>query len=74
MEQDTRNFVKTCMNCQRNSERSTNLDGLLHPLPIPEDRFKGVSIDFATINKTTSIDGCRRSINKVGTFTPCQER
>lgn len=54
MEQDIRNFVKTCMNCQRNSERSTKLDGLLHPLPIPEDRFKEVSIDFATINKTTS--------------------
>jgi hypothetical protein len=54
MEQDIRQFVKTCMNCQRNSERSTKLDGLLHPLPIPADRFKDVSIDFATINKTSS--------------------
>lgn len=54
MEKDIRNYVRTCMSCQRNSQRSDNLPGLLHPLPIPSDRFKEVSIDFAYINKTAS--------------------
>lgn len=54
MEHDIRNYVKTCMSCQRNSQRSQLLEGLLHPLPIPADRFRDVSIDFASINKASS--------------------
>jgi hypothetical protein len=54
MEKDIRNYVRTCMSCQRNSQRSDKLPGLLHPLPIPSDRFKEVSINFAFINKTAS--------------------
>jgi transposase InsO family protein len=54
MEQDIRKFVKTCLTCQRNSQRSQLLDGLSHPLPIPQDRFRDVSIDFASINMSSN--------------------
>jgi hypothetical protein len=30
------------------------LPGELHPLAVPTDRFKDISIDFAKINKSTS--------------------
>ena len=54
MEKDIRNYVKTCITCQRNSDRNTLLPGELHPLAVPTDRFKDISIDFAKINKSTS--------------------
>ena len=38
------------LTCQRNVDRNSNLPGLLHPLEIPTDRFKDISIDFATFH------------------------
>jgi hypothetical protein len=49
MDQDIAKYVATCISCQRNADRNSNLPGLLQPLPIPTDRFRDISIDFATI-------------------------
>jgi hypothetical protein len=50
MEQDIRKYIRSCTLCQRHSERNSLLAGKLHPLPIPQDRFRDISIDFATIS------------------------
>ena len=49
MDQDIAKYVATCISCQRNADRNSNLPGLLHPLPVPTDRFRDISVDFATI-------------------------
>ena len=49
MDQDIKNYIHTCITCQRHAERSTLLPGHLHPLPIPTERVQDISIDFATI-------------------------
>jgi hypothetical protein len=49
MDQDIAKYVATCISCQRNADRNSNLPGLLQPLPTPTDRFRDISIDFATI-------------------------
>jgi hypothetical protein len=49
MDQDIERYISTCITCQRNADRNTNLPGLLHPLEVPTDRFKDISIDFANI-------------------------
>ena len=53
---DVERFVRSCDTCQRFAESSSKPVGLLHPLPIPQDRFKDISIDFATINKVGKYD------------------
>ena len=47
-------FVRSCDSCQRFAEAFNKPVGLMHPLPVPEDRFREVSIDFASINE---VDG-----------------
>ena len=73
--QDVRNFVRSCDVCQRNQEPSKKQQGFLHPLPIPTDRFKEISIDFAFYPKTTSGFDCIMIIvdrlTKLLTFVPC---
>ena len=54
MEKDIRQNVRTCMTCQRNSERNSSLPGLLHPLEVPTDRFKEISIDFTKLTTSTT--------------------
>jgi hypothetical protein len=52
MEKDIRSYVRSCTKCQRHGERNSLLHGPLHPLPIPKDRFKDISIDFTSISKS----------------------
>ena len=54
MDTDIRRYVGTCLTCQRNSERHSHSPGLLHPLPVPVDRFRDIAIDFANIPATTN--------------------
>ncbi len=46
VKQEVQNYVRACISCQRN--KSTNLlpGGLLQPLPIPENPWDSVSMDF----------------------------
>jgi hypothetical protein len=44
LRQDVKAFITTCETCQRQAEPSQARYGLLHPLPIPEDRAKDISL------------------------------
>lgn len=54
MENDIRNYVRSCDICQRHGERNSLLHGSLHPLPIPHERFTDISIDFTPVSKSNS--------------------
>jgi hypothetical protein len=46
MEASVRDFVRSCQSCQQNKSSSKHPMGLLHPLPVPEERWESVSLDF----------------------------
>lgn len=39
-------YIPACADCQRNKSSTTKPIGLLHPLPVPDDRCDSVAIDF----------------------------
>jgi hypothetical protein len=41
-------YVRTCASCQRNKALNKKPIGVLHPLPIPRDKWESVSMDFIT--------------------------
>jgi hypothetical protein len=43
---DLRSFISSCITCERNKQTDSRRHGLLHPLPVPDDRFLGISVDF----------------------------
>lgn len=43
---DTRQYIQTCEICQRGKPSHQRPAGLLHPLPIPEQRWDTVTMDF----------------------------
>jgi hypothetical protein len=49
---DVANFVRTCDTCQRHSTNTQKLQSYLHPLPIPDQRFEDIGIDFAFLPTT----------------------
>ena len=77
MDQDIEKYISTCLTCQRNSDRNSNLPGLLHPHEVPTDRFKDISIDFATIPKHPNgwnqlmVVVCR--LTKLVRLIPCKD-
>lgn len=48
MKQDIVNFVKTYSTCQQVKALNISPYGLLQPLPIPQQIWEGVSMDFIT--------------------------
>ena len=48
MATDVREYVRSCDLCQRNKPVIGKTRGLLRPLPVPEDRWAEVSLDFIT--------------------------
>jgi hypothetical protein len=46
MESSVRDYVRSCQSCQQNKATSKRPMGLLVPLPIPEERWESVSLDF----------------------------
>ena len=48
MNQDVRNYVKSCDSCQRIKASQQTPAGLLQPLPIPQHPWEQVSMDFIT--------------------------
>ena len=43
---DIQAFITTCNACQQNKSLNLKPAGLLHPLPIPQERWEQVSMDF----------------------------
>jgi hypothetical protein len=41
-------FIRECNVCQQNKAEHTHLAGLLQPLPIPEQKWESISMDFIT--------------------------
>ncbi|KAJ8497106.1 hypothetical protein ONZ45_g12185 [Pleurotus djamor] len=39
-------YIPGCLDCQRNKSSTHKASGPLHPLPVPDDRFTSVAIDF----------------------------
>ena len=48
MKQDVKNFVSTCLVCQKVKSYTGKKIGLLHPLPIPDRPWEHISMDFIT--------------------------
>lgn len=46
MAKDIRAYIRSCDSCQRNKARNLRPAGLLKPLPVPQDRWEDVSMDF----------------------------
>jgi len=46
MEDDVKNFVKSCETCMRNKKSRYSKFGLLQPLDVPERPWKSIEIDF----------------------------
>jgi hypothetical protein len=51
MDQDIKTFLQTCHQCQLAQPQLHLHDGLLHPLPIPDERFETLHMDFAPMPK-----------------------
>jgi len=48
MAAEIKEYVRTCASCQRNKPVNQKPIGVLHPLPIPGDKWESVSMDFIT--------------------------
>ena len=48
MQEDIRNYVKNCTICQQAKSETTLPAGLLHPLPIPQQVWDDIAMDFIT--------------------------
>lgn len=54
MVKDIKQYVASCPNCQRNKSTNKVPPGLLQPLPVPENPWDSVSMDFITQLPTTT--------------------
>jgi RNase H-like domain found in reverse transcriptase/Reverse transcriptase (RNA-dependent DNA polymerase)/Integrase zinc binding domain/Chromo (CHRromatin Organisation MOdifier) domain/Retroviral aspartyl protease len=48
MQEDVKNYVRSCYKCQSNKPNNRHPFGLLQPLPIPEKAWEQVSMDLIT--------------------------
>ena len=77
MRKYVKDFVKTCENCQRNKTPRDKKHGLLKPLPIPEQPWKSISMDFVVklpvSDNFDSICVVVDRLSKQAHFIPCNE-
>jgi hypothetical protein len=74
MSSQLKQFIKHCDTCQRHKMDATKPTGLLQPLPIPEQIWSDISMDFIdglplSYGKTTIFVVVDR-FSKYGHFTP----
>jgi hypothetical protein len=48
LKDDVLKHIRECITCQQNKSEQTHLTGLLQPLPIPEQKWESISMDFIT--------------------------
>ena len=48
LKDDVLRYVRECVTCQQNKVEQTRPVGLFHPLPIPEQKWESISMDFIT--------------------------
>jgi hypothetical protein len=48
LKDDVLKHIQECTTCQQNKAEQTHPAGLLHPLPIPEQKWESISMDFIT--------------------------
>ena len=48
MKTEIQQYIRNCYSCQRSKAPRDKYNGLLKPLPIPEQRWKDISMDFIT--------------------------
>lgn len=75
---DVDKYVRECHSCQRNKSPNHPPHGDLHPLPVPEDLWESISIDFIVKLPTTkaghdSILTVVDRLSKYAIFIPCKE-
>ena len=46
LSKDVRKYIASCTQCLRNKPSNQSPAGLLHPLPIPDERFSDIAMDF----------------------------
>ncbi len=76
---DVEHHVQHCLTCQRNKAPNHAPHGELHPLPIPEELWESIAIDFIvklpqTPRKHDSILVVVDRLSKYAIFTPCSEK
>jgi len=78
MRQDVKRYVSTCLQCQRNKASTQKPGGLLQPLPVPQDRWDEVTLDYITGLPCTDkghdaiLVFCDR-LTKMVKFAPCKK-
>jgi hypothetical protein len=74
MRQDVIHYVQTCDPCQKTKHNRGAKVGYLHPLHIPEQPFKVISLDFITglpkLQEFDSILVVVYKLTKYGIFIP----
>jgi len=74
----TKRYVLNCMTCARTKASRERYSGLLRPLPVPDQRWKEVSIDFVV-----GLPNCQGHdaimvvvdrLSKMRHLTPCSEK
>lgn len=48
LKEEVHNFVQSCNTCQVTKSEHVHYPGLLQPLPIPEEAFSSIGMDFIT--------------------------
>jgi hypothetical protein len=76
MHDSVRRFVASCQTCSRTKSSREKYNGLLKPLPVPERRWKDLSVDFVTelpeSNGYTNIMVVVDRLSKMRHLVPCQ--
>lgn len=78
MTADVSQYVATCDSCQRVHSRNCSQSGLLQPLPMPQDTWQSVSVDFvtslpATAEGFTAVVVFVDRLSKMVRLAPCQD-
>ena len=57
LSKEVRKYIASCTQCLRNKPSNQTPAGLLHPLPIPEERFSDIAMDFISpLPKSNGFD------------------